>query len=80
MYIWKEIGILDIEMNRSDLDVDKMLRFGAILPNGKYHALEIEKGEKLVKVLVQLERGFEEYILFDRSDYDLIPEIRPETA
>jgi len=76
MFIWKEIDVGQLERNRSDLDIRKMFKCGAITIDGKYRVLEVEQGEGWVKVLARLEPGFEEYVLFDRADYDLIPEIQ----
>lgn len=76
MFIWKEIDVAQLKRNRSDLDIRKMFKCGAITMDGKYRALEVEQGDDWVKVLARLEPGFEEYVLFDRSDYELIPEIQ----
>lgn len=75
MFVWKEIDVTHLEKNKSDLDMNKMFKSGAVKSDGRYAALEIEKGNNTVKVLAQLERGFEEYVTFDKTDYDFIPEI-----
>jgi len=55
-----------------------MYRRGAITLGGKSRALELELGAEKVEVLARLEPGFEEYVTFSRSDYDLIPEALPQ--
>jgi hypothetical protein len=78
MYVWKEIEVSELSKNRNNLDIQKMYKRGAITLGGKYRALELEFGDDKVEVLARLEPGFEEYITFSRSDYDLIPEVLPE--
>lgn len=78
MYIRKEIEISELSKNRNNLDIQKMYRRGAITLGGKYRALELELGAEKVEVLARLEPGFEEYVTFSRSDYDLIPEALPQ--
>lgn len=73
--IWKEIQLKDLKHNKSNLDIQKMLRFGAIINEGKYRALEVERNQNRVVVLARLEPGFEEYIVFDSKDYDRIPNL-----
>lgn len=74
--IWKEIQFKDLKKNKSNLDIQKMLRFGAIMSEGKYRALEVERNQNNVIVLARLEPGFEEYIAFDLKDYDRIPNLK----
>lgn len=73
MPIWKQISILHLEKNKSDLDMNKMFRSGAVKSGKLYWVLEIERNGDDVKVLAQLEPGFEEYVVFDQVDYDPIP-------
>lgn len=72
---WKEINVNDIMRNKNDLDVNKMYRAGAVSHNKSYKALEIESYEEFVKVLAQLEPGFEEYFVFDKEHYENIPDL-----
>ena len=75
MSTWKEIRVSDIMRNKNDLDIHKMYRAGAVNHNRSYRALEVESYEEFVKVLAQLEPGFEEYFVFEREHYDTIPDI-----
>jgi glutamine synthetase type III len=72
---WKEIRVSDIMRNKNDLDLNKMYRAGAVNHNNSYKALEIESYEEFVKVLAQLEPGFEEYFVFEKEHYDEIPDL-----
>ena len=65
MSIWKEIRVSDIMRNRA----------GAVNHNKSYKALEIESYEEFVKVLAQLEPGFEEYFVFEKEHYNTIPDL-----
>ncbi|MBD3636549.1 MAG: hypothetical protein HUJ25_04340 [Crocinitomicaceae bacterium] len=71
---WKEIRVSDIMRNKNDLDLNKMYKAGAVNHNRSYKALEIESYEEFVKVLAQLEPGFEEYFVFDKEHYETIPD------
>jgi len=71
---WKEIRVSDIMQNKNDLDLNKMYRAGAVNHNRSYKALEIESYEEFVKVLAQLEPGFEDYFVFERDHYETIPD------
>lgn len=75
MPIWKEIRVTDIMQNKNDLDLNKMYKAGAVNHNKAYKALEIESYEEFVKVLAQLEPGFEEYFVFEKEHYLTIPEL-----
>ena len=75
MSVWKEIRVSDIMQNKNDLDMNKMYKAGAVNHNKTYKALEIESYDEFVKVLAQLEPGFEEYFVFDKDHYENIPEI-----
>lgn len=74
MSTWKKIQVNDIAQNKNDLDLKKMYKAGAVDKDGAYKALEVEAYEEFVKVLAQLEPGFEEYLLFDKEHYDTIPD------
>ena len=71
---WKQIRVTDIMQNKNDLDLNKMYKAGAVNHNKAYKALEIETYEEFVKVLAQLEPGFEEYFVFDKEHYATIPD------
>lgn len=75
MSVWKEIRVSDIMQNKNDLDLSKMYKAGAVNHNRTYKALEIESYDEFVKVLAQLEPGFEEYFVFDKEHYDNIPDL-----
>lgn len=75
MSTWKQISVTDIMRNKNDLDLNKMYKAGAVNHNKSYKALEIEQYEKFVKVLAQLEPGFEEYFVFDVDHYNEIPDV-----
>ncbi|MFT4601400.1 MAG: hypothetical protein ACI857_001580 [Arenicella sp.] len=74
MSVWKEIRVQDIVKNKNDLDVSKMYKAGAIANSRVYKALEIETYEEFVKVLAQLEPGFEEYLVFEKDHYQEMPD------
>ena len=76
MSVWKEIRVSDIIKNKNDLDIHKMYKAGAVTTGKAYKALEIESHEEFVKVLAQLEPGFEEYLVFEKTHYNEIPEIK----
>lgn len=76
MSVWKEIRVSDIMKNKNDLDITKMYKAGAVTSGRAYKALEIESYEEFVKVLAQLEPGFEEYVVFEKSHYQDIPEMK----
>ena len=73
MATWKRIRTEDLVWNKSDLDFRKMFRAGAVKEGATYIALEIEETEHEVKVLANLERGFEEYIWFEKEKYKEFP-------
>ena len=75
MSTWKEIRVSDIMRNKNDLDITKMYKAGAVNHNRSYKALEIESYEEFVKVLAQLEPGFEEYFVFEKDHYETIPDL-----
>lgn len=75
MSTWKEIRVSDIMQNKNDLDINKMYKAGAVNHNRSYRALEIESYEEFVKVLAQLEPGFEEYFVFEKNHYEMIPDL-----
>ncbi|UKN00120.1 hypothetical protein K6119_10280 [Paracrocinitomix mangrovi] len=75
---WKLIRVSDIMQNKNDLDINKMYRAGAVNHNSAYRALEIETYEDFVKVLAQLEPGFEEYMVFDKNHYANIPDFNQD--
>ena len=72
MSVWKEIRVQDIMKNKNDLDMNKMYKAGAITNSRVYEALEVES---YVKVLAQLEPGFEEYLVFEKEHYQEIPDL-----
>jgi len=76
MAIWKEITTDDLAFNQNDLDMRKMYKAGAIQENQTYQALEVDRNEKEVTVLARLEVGFEEYIVFKSSYYEMIPQAK----
>lgn len=76
MSVWKEIRVSDIIKNKNDLDIHKMYKAGAVTTGKAYKALEIESYEEFVKVLAQLEPGFEEYLVFEKTHYKEIPELK----
>ena len=73
--VWKEIRVSDIMRNKNDMDINKMYKAGAVANGRAYKALEIESYEEFVKVLAQLEPGFEEYFVFEKSHYQDIPDV-----
>jgi hypothetical protein len=75
MSVWKEIRVQDIMKNKNDLDMIKMYKAGAITNSRVYKALEVESYEEYVKVLAQLEPGFEEYLVFEKEHYQEIPDL-----
>jgi len=75
MSVWKEIRVSDIMKNKNDLDISKMYKAGAVTDNRVYKALEVESYEEFVKVLAQLEPGFEEYLVFEKNHYQEIPDL-----
>lgn len=75
MSTWKEIRVSDIMRNKNDLDISKMYKAGAVNENRVYKALEVDSYEDFVKVLAQLEPGFEEYLVFDKDHYQEIPNV-----
>jgi hypothetical protein len=75
MSTWKEIRVSDIMRNKNDLDISKMYKAGAVNENRVYKALEVDSYEDFVKVLAQLEPGFEEYLVFDKDHYSEIPNV-----
>mgnify|MGYP000232483992 CR=1 FL=1 len=75
MSVWKEIRVQDIMKNKNDLDMNKMYKAGAITNSRVYKALEVESYEEYVKVLAQLEPGFEEYLVFEKEHYQEIPDL-----
>jgi len=75
MSVWKEIRVQDIMKNKNDLDMNKMYKAGAITNSRVYKALEVETYEEYVKVLAQLEPGFEEYLVFEKDHYQEIPDL-----
>jgi putative lipase involved disintegration of autophagic bodies len=79
MSVWKEIRVSDIMKNKNDLDISKMYKAGAVNNNRVYNALEVENHEEYVKVLAQLEPGFEEYVVFEKEHYQEIPDASIET-
>ncbi|MEX1001566.1 MAG: hypothetical protein WDZ35_05575 [Crocinitomicaceae bacterium] len=74
MSVWKEIRVSDIMRNKNDLDMVKMYKAGAVQHNKSYRALEVESYDQFVKVLAQLEPGFEEYFVFEKDHYQTMPE------
>ena len=74
MSVWKELRVSDIMKNKNNLDMGKMYKAGAVQHNRSYRALEIESYDEFVKVLAQLEPGFEEYFVFEKEHYETIPE------
>ena len=78
MSVWKEIRVSDIMKNKNDLDIGKMYKAGAVNNNRVYKALEVESYEEFVKVLAQLEPGFEEYLVFEKGHYQEIPNFNSE--
>jgi len=75
MSVWKEIRVSDIVKNKNEMDIGKMYRAGAVSENKAYKALEVESYDEFVKVLAQLEPGFEEYFIFDKEHYQSIPDL-----
>ena len=75
MSVWKEIRVSDIIKNKNDLDINKMYKAGAVQNNRVYKALEVDSYEEFVKVLAQLEPGFEEYLVFEKEHYLEIPHV-----
>lgn len=75
MSVWKEIRVSDIMKNKNDLDINKMYKAGAVNNNRIYKALEVETYAEFVKVLAQLEPGFEEYLVFEKDHYQDIPNV-----
>ena len=75
MSVWKEIRVSDIMRNKNDLDITKMYKAGAVNDNRVYKALEVDSYEEFVKVLAQLEPGFEEYLVFEKEHYKDIPDV-----
>lgn len=73
MSVWKEIRVSDIVKNKNQMDIGKMYKAGAVSSNKVYKALEVESYDEFVKVLAQLEPGFEEYLLFEKEHYAQIP-------
>ena len=78
MSVWKEIRVSDIMKNKNDLDIGKMYKAGAVNNNRVYKALEVESYEEFVKVLAQVEPGFEEYVVFEKEHYQEIPNFNNE--
>ena len=74
MSVWKEIRVSDIVRNKNGIDIGKMYRARAICEERKYRALEVQLSVDSVKVLAQLEPGFEEYLVFEKEHYYSIPE------